>query len=214
MHTASPKFLYFDLGNVLLHFDHEIACRQLEAESGVARELVREIVFEGDLQLRYERGELSTQEFYEIFHDRSGLAEFLDLERLLWATAAIFEVNEPILPLITQLRSAGQRLGILSNTCEAHWNHVIDGRYGFLREQFEIYALSYELKSLKPEPDIYLAAAKLAGCEPAEIFFVDDRPENVVGARAAGFDAVQYMTVPDLTSDLRARGVRFGERST
>ena len=37
-------------------------------------------------------------------------------------------------------------------------------------------------------------AAKLAGCQPEEIFFVDDVPGHVEGARAAGYDAVLYTT--------------------
>jgi len=204
-----PKFLYFDLGNVLLHFDHGLACRQIEAESGIHRELVRQIVFVSDLELRYERGEISTREFYEIFRQQSGLASLPDFERLLRATAAIFEVNLALLPLLTQLHSAGNRLGVLSNTCEVHWQYVSDGRYPFLNRLFEVYALSYELKSLKPEPQIYAAAARLASCEPGEIFFVDDREDNVAGARAAGFDAVQFTTSAALAAELRLRGVEF-----
>ena len=35
-----PKFIYFDLGNVLLRFDHELACRQMAAVAGTTPELV------------------------------------------------------------------------------------------------------------------------------------------------------------------------------
>jgi HAD superfamily hydrolase (TIGR01509 family) len=206
-----PKFLYFDLGKVLLDFDHGLACRQIEAETGVARELVRQIVFESGVELRYERGEISTREFYELFCREAGLLNLPDFERVLRATAAIFEVNHEVVPLVTQLHSAGHRLGVLSNTCEAHWQYVFDGRYSFLNRLFDVYALSYELKLLKPEPEIYLAAARLAGYEPGEILFVDDRPENVAAARAVGFDAVEFTTSRALAADLRARGVRFND---
>lgn len=205
------RFLYFDLGNVLLHFDHSLACQQIAAETGVARDLVRQIVFESDLELRCERGELTTREFFDVFCRQAAPVSAPDFERLLWATAAIFEINLAIVPLVTQLKTAGWRLGILSNTCEAHWQYVYDGRYPFLNGLFDVYALSYELKSLKPEPAIYAAAAELAGCEPPDIFFVDDRPDNVAGARAAGFDAVLYTSVPSLAAALRERGVEFND---
>ena len=62
---------------------------------------------------------------------------------------------------------------------------------------------------MKPDRAIYTAAAELAGCRPEEVFFVDDLPENVVGARAAGFDAEVFTDVRTLVGDLRRRGVRF-----
>ena len=49
----------------------------------------------------------------------------------------------------------------------------------------------------------------LAGVAPQDIFFTDDIPGHVEGARRAGFDAVQYTTTPQLVNDLHDRGVRF-----
>ena len=42
-----------------------------------------------------------------------------------------------------------------------------------------------------------------------QIFFVDDRPENVDGARQAGFDAVLYEGATHLAKALRRRGLTF-----
>jgi lambda repressor-like predicted transcriptional regulator len=36
----SPKFIYFDLGNVLLFFDHQRATRKIAELTGLAPELV------------------------------------------------------------------------------------------------------------------------------------------------------------------------------
>jgi HAD superfamily hydrolase (TIGR01509 family) len=121
----------------------------------------------------------------------------------------MFSLNTPVVPIVAQLRAAGQRIGILSNTSPAHWEFVTDGRYTLLPGYFAVTALSYQLKALKPERAVYDAAAKLAGTKPRDIFFVDDRPENVEGARAAGFDAVQFTTATQLADDLRKRGIRF-----
>ncbi|MGE0755973.1 MAG: HAD-IA family hydrolase, partial [Pirellulaceae bacterium] len=107
------------------------------------------------------------------------------------------------------LRRAGHRLGILSNTNEIHWRFVSQGRYTIIRDAFPVTALSYELRSMKPEPAIYQAAADLAGVAPGDIFYTDDRPENVAGALAAGFDAVQYESPVQLAADIRRRGVRW-----
>jgi putative hydrolase of the HAD superfamily len=74
---------------------------------------------------------------------------------------------------------------------------------------FEVHALSYRIGAAKPEPAIFAAAAELAGVAPQEVFFTDDLPRHVAGARAAGFDAVQYTSTPQLVAELRARGARF-----
>ena len=38
---------------------------------------------------------------------------------------------------------------------------------------------------------------------------VEEVADNVAGAQAAGLDAVQYTSTPQLVADLRARGIRF-----
>jgi len=45
----------------------------------------------------------------------------------------------------------------------------------------------------------------MAGVAAGEIFFTDDRAENVAGAIAAGFDAVLFTSVEALESELRSR---------
>ena len=75
-----------------------------------------------------------------------------------------------------------------------------------LERLFDVAALSFRLHAAKPERAIYEAAARLAGAPPAEIFFVDDRVDNVDGALAAGFDAVQFTSAPDLRAQLARRG--------
>ena len=199
------KFFYFDLGNVLLHFDHQRAVRQMAELSGVSAKRVWEVVFESDLHLQYEAGEMTTEEFHDEFSRRTSTTT--DLAEMCLACSDIFELNKPLAAIVEEVKSSGHRLGILSNTNAAHWEFVFDGRYPLLREGFGTFALSFELKSLKPDPAIYRAAADLAGTPPDEIFFVDDRPENVEGARAGGFDAVQFTTAARLAGDLRARGI-------
>lgn len=198
-----PEFLYFDLGNVLLFFDHPKAARQMAALAGMTQAEVWAIVFDSDLEMRYERGEIDCQAFYDEFCRRTRSRP--DFAGLKHAAADIFEPNQAVLDLVERLHGAGERLGVLSNTCAAHWEYCVDGRYPQLSRCFERYALSYQLRAMKPEPHIYLRAAELADVDPQRIFFVDDRPENVAGARAAGYDAVEYHSPEQLTRDLQAR---------
>jgi putative hydrolase of the HAD superfamily len=201
------RFFYFDLGNVLLTFDYEAACRRISDLAGVGLPQVKEIIFNSDLEIRHERGEITTREFYEAFCERSGARP--DYEQMLQVFCNIFELNVPVAPIVGQLRAVGHRLGILSNTSPAHWEFIADGRFTLIRSFFDVHVLSYEVGAMKPEAEIYRAAEELAG-EPAQsIFFVDDRAANVAGARDYGFDAVQFTTAAALAADLRERGVRF-----
>jgi putative hydrolase of the HAD superfamily len=200
------KFLYFDLGRVLLHFSVDRMCRQMAGVAGIEPAAVQTAIFQGDLQNRYERGEITGPEFHEAFCRATGTRT--DCAALTLAGSEIFELNVSMLPVVCQLRAAGHRLGILSNTCEGHWEHCL-ARYRVLAEVFQVHALSYRIRAVKPQAEIYREAARLAGVRPEEIFFTDDIEANVHGALAAGFDAVHYTSTRQLAADLRARRIRF-----
>jgi HAD superfamily hydrolase (TIGR01509 family) len=201
-----PKFLYFDLGKVLVDFSVQQMCRQMSAASGAAPEQVWQALFNDQLQKQYELGRISGQEFYETFCQKTGTRP--DYHALETAASDIFVLNLAVVPLVAHLRQAGYPLGILSNTCRSHWEHC-RRRFRILAEDFDVCALSFEIGACKPEPAIFEAAAAAAGAAADEIFFVDDFAENVAGARAAGLDAVPYTTAAELAADLRKRGVRF-----
>lgn len=72
-----------------------------------------------------------------------------------------------------------------------------------------MYALSFEIGAAKPDAAIFCKAAELADCRPDEIFYADDIPGHVAGARAVGFDAVVYESPARIVEELRKRRVEF-----
>ena len=191
----------------MLTFDHRIACRQVAELTGLSADRIWEIVFGSDLQMRYERGELSSREFFEEFCAASNTRP--DYDALHGAHSDIFELNVPVIPIVAHVHAAGYRLGILSNTCEAHWDFVSNGRFTAIRDFFAVRVLSHVERCSKPDVAIYRRAVELAGAEPGRIFFVDDRPENVDAALRAGLDAVLFRGPLQLAEALRRRGVAF-----
>jgi HAD superfamily hydrolase (TIGR01509 family) len=199
-----PAFLYFDKGNVLLNFDYSRGARQLATVTGVDAQEILHIVYAGDLPRQFELGNISRQQFYEAFCQKTKTQpDFAEFEH---AASAIFDCNATVLPIVANLEAAGYRLGVLSNTNESHWQYCCRA-FGIIPDAFELTVLSYEVHSMKPDAQIYLAAADRAGVEPKQIFFVDDRRENVEAARELGFDAVQYTSAVELGWALRERGV-------
>jgi HAD superfamily hydrolase (TIGR01509 family) len=200
------RFAYFDMGNVLLAFSHERAAEQMAQVAGITPQLAWRIVFEEGLQWAYERGEINRGEFLHRFCLAAEVQP--DRDALDHASSAIFEPIPEILPVLRRLRAAGVPLGVLSNTSPSHWRYVTD-RFGFLSELFCRHALSYELGNMKPDPDVFRQAEEMAGVPPGEIFFTDDREENVTAARLQGWDAEIFRSPRELATALECRGIRL-----
>lgn len=203
---AMIKFVYFDLGKVLVDFCHERMCRQMAATASVPVEQVRKLVFDKGLNEMADRGTVSNQMFHKMFCEELGVEP--DFDSLVNATADIFSLKEDMLALVDLVRSAGIHTGILSNTCPIHWE-FISSRFGELKPKFDSFILSFELGLLKPEAAIYQRAIEVTGLLPHNIFFVDDRQENVDGAVAAGINAVLFTSSGDLHRHLIDQKIPF-----
>ncbi|MBB75585.1 MAG: hypothetical protein CMJ75_13845 [Planctomycetaceae bacterium] len=198
-----PEFLLFDLGNVLVHFDHRVACQQLQALLGGDEQQIWEVLFERGLEREYESGmpaEAFCQRLREAFS-----SEASD-RMLLEAHADIFTLSQSMVPLVNQLSAAGHALGILSNTCSSHWQHCCR-KFRLVRTLFETTVLSFEVGAMKPDPAIFHKAVERVGVAPARILFVDDLQQNVEIARAMGFDAILYSSAREFCRELMARQV-------
>jgi putative hydrolase of the HAD superfamily len=201
----TPKFIYFDLGKVLLDFAFERMYHQMGVAAGIEPRQVQAVLAAG-WQADYEIGRLDSRAAYEVFCRQTGTRPAYDA---LWlAFNDIFTPIDSMLPVVAQLYQAGYRLGILSNICEGHWDYCLR-RYTMLREFFSVHALSFEIGAVKPDAAIFCKAAELAGCRPEEIFYIDDNAGHVAGARSVGFDAVVYTSTGEVVKELRKRGMEF-----
>lgn len=195
------RYFFFDLGNVLVHFDAMLACRN------VAKLVERDerVVFEGlygsGLEVAYEHGKMSDEAFAEAFRTSMGVE--CSTADLLREMSAMFKPNPEILPVIEWLRGRDITLGILSNTCGAHWNWVQQQRWNVASGWFRDAVLSFEVGVMKPAPEIYKLATEVAGVEPEFIFFTDDRLENIEAARRAGWQAELFLDAEQLLEGLR-----------
>lgn len=200
----ATSFIYLDMGNVLLYFSHEKMAEQMAKVAGISAAQAWKILFEDGLEWAYERGELTREQFYGRFCEAAGARA--DENALDEAGNDIFDINSPMIGLAGRLTGAGYRIGVCSNTSPSHWAHCLK-RYRALSTTFPVHALSFRLQASKPDPAFYAAAAKLAGVEASQIFFTDDRPENITAAKAAGWDAVLYESVSQVNEALRQRGI-------
>ena len=63
--------------------------------------------------------------------------------------------------------------------------------------------ISAEEGIAKPDPRVFRIAAERLGVRPQEAVFVDDRPDNVQGARAVGMRGIQFETREQTIADVR-----------
>ncbi|MDA0659753.1 MAG: HAD family phosphatase [Planctomycetota bacterium] len=204
----SARTLFFDVGNVLAYFDHERVVKNLQRLLGVDANRLREVVFGAGLPSQYESGRLDSPGFCGLLREHLGLPDAKPSDReLLDACSDIFWLNHEIVPVVAQLAAAGHHLGILSNTCDGHWRWLTRGQYRILPDLFPRQVLSYQVGCLKPDAGIYEETIRRSQIPPGEIFFVDDRPENIEGALRVGLDACLFQNVSTLIRDLQARNI-------
>jgi HAD superfamily hydrolase (TIGR01509 family) len=195
-----------DLGRVVLWFDNNVFLGKLAGLSGKpAAELKAAVHNDLELIRRFDGGVVTPEGFRARVSEIAGVdipyGEFYEIYN------DIFTPNPPVLEVLRAVKAAGYKVLLLSNTDPE--------RFAFIRRRFpEIglfdgYVLSYELKLLKPDPAIYLAASRLGGSEPAECVFVDDMEENVKGAIEAGLAGIHYRPETDLAGELKKLGLRF-----
>ena len=182
------KALIFDLGNVLVFFDRKIAVRQVAALGSLDEASVDQFLHRSEESAAYEKGAISTADFCEAFEQRFGIR--VNRDALLEAASDMFTPNNEMIAVLDEARSRNLRLVLLSNTCEAHIDHLLR-KCPFL-QLFDGLVLSFKEGVMKPCREIYALAATAAGCRPDEALFTDDLIENVTAAREFGFHALVY----------------------
>jgi len=188
----------FDFGGVLCFHPDEARIRRAAAASG----LPVDRFLKGLWQTRVEcdAGRLDPAKYWRgvigpTFQE-SRLSELIRHEVELWN-----RYDQRIFDWIGQLRDSGFRTAILSNLPRVLGEELC-ATPGFL-DHFDKVTFSYELRKVKPQPEIYLDAIAGLGVEPSEALFLDDKPENIEGARDVGLRAELYCTWEDFV----ARGV-------
>jgi glucose-1-phosphatase len=187
---TKPKTVLFDLGKVLVDFDWTLAARRIAARARLGPEELYEFIKTSDLMARYERGCLSSSEFFQEVSRTVGYQG--GLEEFARAFSDIFTEIRPMVRLQARLRTAGLTTCIFSNTNDFAITHIRD-RFPFFAN-FDCYFLSYELGSMKPEAAIYQAAEATTGCAGAEVLYLDDFPANVAAGVARGWQALLHVT--------------------
>ncbi|MCR9145288.1 MAG: hypothetical protein NXI24_23820 [bacterium] len=189
------KIILFDMMDTLIHEPYFDAIGRL-----LPPELDAKTYFrwrDTEAYLAFERGEASEQEHFRQFYLPDAppemLARFPRPERVKKELLRSLRYIAGIPELIAWLRARGDvRLGVASNY--SVWYQDMLPRLRELRDDMDYYFYSCEMGIRKPDAGYFeMIAAGLRRDFPelssAEIFFTDDRQENVEAARACGWQA-------------------------
>jgi putative hydrolase of the HAD superfamily len=106
--------------------------------------------------------------------------------------------------LVAGLAAAGMRLAVLSNAPDDTAQAV----HGLpVARHFQHLVFSCHLKLAKPDPECFRAALGVLQAEPADVIFLDDRPDNVAAAAALGIRSARFTDARTARADLAGYGV-------
>lgn len=191
------KTLIFDLGKVIVPFDIE-RLKEFGKYGDLPPSKIKERFLAAPELRLYETGKVSSNEFYSSVRDKLGLQIEFNEFAAIWN--GIFDLKPLISEPLMESFAMEHRLIVLSDTNELHFEFI---RHNFpILGHFDDFCLSYETGFMKPQPESFAAALDKAGCAANECFFIDDKLDNVLGARNFGMKATQFINESDLTKTL------------
>lgn len=202
MNAPSPPqidALLFDLGNVVIEIDFQRVLARWARDAGCAPDrLKRDLVIDEPYK-RYERGLSDLSDYFA--HLRVALDVTLTDEQFLEGWNAIFVGEMAGIGKLLEAAKQHVPLYVFSNTNRAHeifWAK----QYADVLTHFRKLFVSSTIGLRKPDREAFDYVAGEMGVAPSRILFFDDLAENVMGAKAAGFHAVQTRTTADIVAAL------------
>ena len=110
-------------------------------------------------------------------------------DELLVRLARVHDTLPGVRPLVEALRTLGVPIAVASSSLPA-WIEALLGGIG-LSDAFDALVSRRMVPNGKPAPDIYLHAAELLETDPAHCIAIEDPPNGLASAKAAGLYAVQ-----------------------
>lgn len=198
------RHIVFDIGNVLLNFDPELAYLDLIPDQMERHAFLRDVcsrdwIIAQDRVHGWAPGEEAL------------IARYPGHETLIRAFRGRWHdmVPEPIadsVGILEQVSSEGVDVTALTNFNGETFDEASQ-RFGFFK-LFRGMTVSGRVGLLKPEAEIFAHHAASFDLLPEATLFIDDVAANVVAARNAGWQSVQFVDPDRLRRDLRSLGVK------
>ena len=181
--------MVFDIGNVLMGFRWKEYMRSLFGENEALIQTINQGIWHNGCWAAMDKGEMdgaATLRSAVAFAPQYEKEIKLTLDRV----ALAFHKFGYAVPWVQELKGMGLNVYYLSNYSAfsiAANPDVLD----FI-PCMDGGVFSFEVKAVKPEPEIYRCLCDKYDLKPEECLFTDDVPANVKGAQACGFQGIVF----------------------
>jgi putative hydrolase of the HAD superfamily len=153
-----------------------------------------------------DRGDINAETYWQQIADRLKISlpsDTIDSLRR-WDISTWSDLNPEMLTWLESLKRAGYTTGLLSNM-HADMAQHLRANFGWF-SNFDHLTISYEVRRVKPELEIYHHSLQGLGVTPNSALFIDDRKANVEAARQLGITTIQFESEAQLSSELNRIG--------
>ena len=203
------KLFVFDLGNVILPFEHHQIAVKLHRRSTEKTNFTPQRLFDVMFDLNnglinpYEEGLMSSDEFFSELKRQFRLDMDINDFRDIWNP--IFRDDPHVNEAILYLKKKGYPLFLLSNTNELHFSYIME-KYPIIHS-FDEWLLSFEVGAKKPKRRIYDAIFQKMDVQPDEVFYIDDISQYVETAQHLGIKGMVFSNAAQLWEFIRKNDI-------
>jgi len=200
------EVIFFDLGNVILPFNHYPIAEKLSRCSSKKEFQDPQKIFSFLFDLQkgiindFDVGKVSPAEFFHSVQKHLDLS--ISYEEFISIWNDIFIEDREVSQIILSLKETW-RLGLLSNTDPLHFNYILS-KFPVIRV-FDKWILSYEVGFKKPAIEIFQKAIQWASINPEKILFIDDIKKYVEVAISLGMQGIHFISSDQLKEELHKK---------
>lgn len=188
------KNIIFDIGNTLLAFNEEEYLSKKFKDPKIVKTLQATIFWSEEWHL-LDKATLSEEEVITIFGVRqSGLKKEIREVVEDWFNDLV--PMEASIRLLKTLREKNYKIYFLSNFYEKGFLYMLN-KYAFL-EKADGYLISYQVRLIKPEKEIYEALLTKFNLKPEDCLFLDDLEENLEAGRRLGIKGINIKNLAEI----------------
>jgi putative hydrolase of the HAD superfamily len=195
-----PDALILDYGEVLSLPQHPDAIARMAAQLGVPPERFAPAYWRH--RRSYDLGLPAHEYWQRVASDLSINGNPPAADLIAIDVASWMSFRDEMWQLAADARAAGIRTAVLSNGIREVLAQLDIERP--LPAHFDVVVISFDVGCAKPDAQIYQITLDRLGVAPADALFVDDRAENIEGARRLGIGTLHFEG-PHLIDELRWR---------
>jgi len=204
------KTIIFDLGGVLVFYNHMLAAKPMARLVGLSSDKVFKIISSPDPNSRFanicEKGAHS-EVYWNFAAKKLGIKNF-PYKKFNFLWNSIFWPNKELLNFLPRLKKK-YKIGLISNLGKEHKKYLLK-KYD-LNKLVNVSIYSCNVKIRKPSSKIYQTALNKLGARPEETIFIDDIEKNLIKAKKLGMHTILFKTNKQLFKQLKQLGVRLND---